>query len=405
MRKFADLRGGDDVVDGYRLPKDPIGAKKFAQPDQIPQSTFERGTTGEDETMFYPDGSKIPADRPYVYPDGSVIKPGDMVGGDDFANPRTQDQTRQQNGQGGPNAPIKENIPISKIMNDKYKLNMISLIAISALEAGDAQSRADVAQSILNRYSDLPNENNFAYYDYLNSRGKKNNLKYYGDPDRDLGITHIILNDAQYQPAYVDPTVSSGPGTATAPEWLNLLTDPDKYNAAIDAMTSYFRKRYGYKDPRATDRGLVEKMFLDTEQAITNPTLMSNSRRTVGRNTEFNATIGGVPAKDRAEAVSRGRAGIDNVFYAGFGSNRDEGPGLSGPAAFPTEMLYKELKKEENKKEVPKPVKKMNLLDRLMQMFTGGGQQQQQQSSTRIDTSNIANIKTIGEEPPQQPLS
>ena len=404
-RKFADLRGGDDVVDGYGNLKDPIVKPgEFVPPDQIPLSTFERGTTGEDETMFYPDGSKIPASRAYEFPDGTVIKPGDWVGGDpnDQGNPNGQGSP---NGQGGPNAPIKENIPISKIMNDKYKLNMISLIAISALEAGDAQSRADVAQSILNRYSDLPNENNFAYYDYLNSRGKKNNLDYYGDPDRDLGITNIILNDAQYQPAYVDPTVSSGPGTATAPEWLNLLSDPDKYNAAIDAMMSYFRKRYGYKDPRATDRGMVEKLFLDTEQAITNPTLMSNSRRTVGRNTEFNATIGGVPVKDRAESVSRGRAGIDNVFYGGFGSNRDEGPGLSGPARFPTEMLYKELKKEEKKKEVPKPVKRMNLLDRLMQMLTGGGQQKQQQSSNRIDTSNIANRKTIGVEPPQQPLS
>ena len=75
------------------------------------------------------------------------------------------------------------------------------LTAISALEGGDDQARADVAQSVYNRVADGT----------------------YG-----ANISEVLTADGQYQPAYTDPTASTGKGTKTAPEFKEIK---DKKNA------------------------------------------------------------------------------------------------------------------------------------------------------------------------------
>ena len=155
------------------------------------------------------------------------------------------------------------------------------LTAISALEAGDAQSRADVAQSIYNRLGD---------------DGK------YGN-----SISQIIKTDAQYQPAYVDPNVSTGPGTKVDAVW-KIVKNRE---SAITAMVSYWKKK-----GVVVTREEMGALWDSTAQAIQNQQLQIEAASHVGGHTEF---FSGHSYEEGDKY--RGRLGIDNTFFSRWGSN------------------------------------------------------------------------------------
>jgi hypothetical protein len=167
--------------------------------------------------------------------------------------------------------------------------DLAALVAISALESGSAQGRADVAQSIYNRL---------------------------GDPGKAYGksLFSIVTADAQYQPAYTNPNVSSGPGTKTSAEFLN-ITDR---SSAITAMMSYYRKRN-----KKVSRQQAAKDFDDTLAAISNKQRQESAAEMVGGRTEFLGA--GVPIHRLDQAEVRTRGGVfDNQFFEAYGTGGDE---------------------------------------------------------------------------------
>ena len=162
------------------------------------------------------------------------------------------------------------------VMNEKSK-DFNILTAISALEAGDDQSRADVAQSIYNRVADTGD---------------------YGDT-----VFEVITRDNQYQPAFEDPTSSDFQPTAKI--WKD-ITDKQ---SAIAAMLSYYEKRGQVKT-----KAEMLSLFEQTAAALKNKDLQIEARKHVGGRTEF---LGGQVSGD--DVVDRG--GIeDNAFFAEYGS-------------------------------------------------------------------------------------
>jgi len=163
-----------------------------------------------------------------------------------------------------------------------------ALTAVSALEAGDDQARADVAQSIYNRHAD----------GYVPGGS----------------IKDVVTADGQYQPAYIDPNVSKGPGTRVSDEFKNIT---DK-KSAIVAMQSYYWRRYNEK----VSKERMEDLYDRTARAIQDPELQENAARHVGGRTEF---LGG--KVEGSDVVDRG--GLeDNAFYQDYGSGKqlERGP-------------------------------------------------------------------------------
>ena len=167
--------------------------------------------------------------------------------------------------------------------------DLAALVAISALESGSAQGRADVAQSIYNRL---------------------------GDPGKAYGksLFSIVTANGQYQPAYINPNVSSGPGTKTSAEFLN-ITDR---SSAITAMMSYYRKRN-----KNVSRQQAAKDFDDTLAAISNKQRQESAAELVGGRTEFLGA--GVPIHRLDQAEVRTRGGVfDNQFFEAYGTGGDD---------------------------------------------------------------------------------
>lgn len=161
-----------------------------------------------------------------------------------------------------------------------------SLTAVSALEGGDSQSRADVAQSIYNRQADGT----------------------YGDSVKD-----VVTADGQYQPAYKDPKSSKGKGTETSEEFKN-IKDRD---SAVTAMMSYYEKR-----GEDVTKKQMEDLYDKTAADLQNPELQAEAAKHVGGRTEF---LGGKVEGD--DVVDRG--GIeDNAFFQEYGSGEqmERGP-------------------------------------------------------------------------------
>lgn len=160
------------------------------------------------------------------------------------------------------------------------------LTAISALEGGDDQARADVAQSVYNRVADGT----------------------YGG-----NISEVLMADGQYQPAYQDPNVSSGPGTKTASEFKKIK---DK-KSAVTAMVSYYEKR-----GQEVTRKQMEALYDKTAEALQNPELQQSAAEHVGGRTEF---LGG--KVEGSDVVDRGGM-EDNAFFAEYGSGEqlERGP-------------------------------------------------------------------------------
>ncbi len=160
-----------------------------------------------------------------------------------------------------------------------------ALVAISSLEAGNEQARVDVAQSIYNRFND-PNQ-------------------LYG-----TSIFDIITADGQYQPAFTDPTATSGEGTNTSDAWLNIK---DK-KTAINAMISYWSKKgvtYTYAE--------MEALFDSTALALQNQQLIESSRDHVGGRTEFLGSASTLHPLDKGEEAWRGSE-QDNRFFEAYGT-------------------------------------------------------------------------------------
>ena len=189
---------------------------------------------------------------------------------------------------------------------DSFSTSDQALIAaISALEGGNAQARADVAQSIYNRAAD-PN-------------------KRYGS-----SISEVITRDAQYQPAYIDPNASSGPGTKTADIWKN-VKDRD---SAIDAMMSYYKKR-----KQSPSRESVARLFDQTMAALGNRDMQIKAAEHVGGRTEFLGAGSTIDRRDRAEMRTRGTA-ADNQFFTAYGTGGDTNESIKrGPAAVPKDLF------------------------------------------------------------------
>lgn len=160
------------------------------------------------------------------------------------------------------------------------------LTAISALEGGDDQARADVAQSVYNRVADGT----------------------YG-----ANISEVLTADGQYQPAYTDPTASTGKGTKTAPEFKEIK---DK-KSAVTAMVSYYKKR-----GEEVTRKQMEALYDKTAAALQNPELQQSAADHVGGRTEF---LGG--KVEGSDVVDRGGM-EDNAFFQEYGSGKqmERGP-------------------------------------------------------------------------------
>ncbi len=155
-----------------------------------------------------------------------------------------------------------------------------ALTAVSALEGGDSQSRADVAQSIYNRQADGT----------------------YGGT-----VKEVVTADGQYQPAYKDPNVSSGPGTKTSEEFKN-ITDR---KSAVVAMMSYYERR-----GQDVTKKQMEDLYDKTAADLQNPELQSEAAKHVGGRTEF---LGG--KVEGSDVVDRGGY-QDNAFFAEYGSGK-----------------------------------------------------------------------------------
>ena len=156
-----------------------------------------------------------------------------------------------------------------------------ALTAVSALEGGDSQSRADVAQSIYNRHAD----------GYVPGGS----------------IKDVVTADGQYQPAYKDPNVSEGPGTQTSDEFKN-ITDR---KSAVVAMMSYYERR-----GQDVTQKQMEDLYDKTAADLQNPELQAEAAKHVGGRTEF---LGG--KVEGSDVVDRGGY-EDNAFFQEYGSGQ-----------------------------------------------------------------------------------
>ena len=163
---------------------------------------------------------------------------------------------------------------------DTESEDFAALTAVSALEGGDSQSRADVAQSIYNRQA----------------------AGTYGGSVKD-----VVTADGQYQPAYKDANVSKGPGTKTSKEFKN-ITDR---KSAVVAMMSYYERR-----GQDVTRKQMEELYDKTAADLQNPELQSEAAKHVGGRTEF---LGGKVKGD--DVVDRGGS-EDNAFFQEYGSGK-----------------------------------------------------------------------------------
>ncbi len=173
-----------------------------------------------------------------------------------------------------------KNKPTTAGSMDTESEDFAALTAVSALEGGDDQARADVAQSIYNRHADGT----------------------YGGT-----IKEVVTADGQYQPAYKDPTATKGEGTKTSEEFKNIK---DK-KTAVKAMMSYYERR----GQDVTEKQM-EDLYDRTAAALQNPELQESAAKHVGGRTEF---LGG--EVKGSDVVDRG--GIeDNAFFQEYGSGK-----------------------------------------------------------------------------------
>ena len=168
--------------------------------------------------------------------------------------------------------------PTTKGTMDTESEDFAALTAVSALEGGDDQARADVAQSIYNRQADGT----------------------YGG-----SVKEVVTSDGQYQPTFVDPKASKGEGTKTSEEFKNIK---DK-KTAVKAMMSYYERR----GQDVTEKQM-QQLYDKTAAALQNPEIQESAAKHVGGRTEF---LGGKVKGD--DVVDRGGT-EDNAFFQEYGS-------------------------------------------------------------------------------------
>ena len=178
-----------------------------------------------------------------------------------------------------------------------------TLATIAALESGSAQGQADVAQSVYNRLADGT----------------------YGD-----SITDVLTRDGQYQPAFIDPTASSGPGTKVADVFKN-ITDED---SAVKAIQYYYRGR-----GMSISEEAARKKFRDASRAISDPELQRKAAEHVGGRTEFLSS--GSDTSRESNVAFRGSSS-DNRYFSAYGSGNQ----MSRGAVPVPEGLFKKSSRE-----------------------------------------------------------
>ena len=168
--------------------------------------------------------------------------------------------------------------PTTEGAMDTESEDFAALTAVSALEGGDDQARADVAQSIYNRQADGT----------------------YGG-----SVKEVVTSDGQYQPTFVDPKASKGKGTKTSEEFKNIK---DK-KTAVKAMVSYYER----KGEKVTEKQM-QQLYDKTAASLQNPEMQESAAKHVGGRTEF---LGGKVKGD--DVVDRGGT-EDNAFFQEYGS-------------------------------------------------------------------------------------
>jgi len=186
------------------------------------------------------------------------------------------------------------------------------LTAISALEGGDPQARVDVAQSIYNRVNEVKKDiadgrATDAVYDYTRKSFETDKSGVFPEPT----ISDIILKNAQYQPAFIDPNISDtkDPRTNVSPEFLNV----SNRETAIKAMKSYYDKR-GDKRSMKDIEALYDQTALDLQDQKLN----KSAAAFVGGRTEFESGD-----SFKIGDQYRGERGVDNTFFMGYSKDED----------------------------------------------------------------------------------
>lgn len=169
-----------------------------------------------------------------------------------------------------------------------------TLAAIASVEDGNPQGHADVAQSIYNRVHDS----------VANGAG-------YGKT-----VWEVVTADAQYQPAYMDPTATGGAGAKTDPIWKSI----NSLDTAAAAVASYYSKR-----GQSTTPDQVKGQVQAAANHIKDSSKQASARQFVGSRTEFLASAPGEDVVQRPEG--------GNAFFWAYGSGKMKG---QGAAAIPT---------------------------------------------------------------------
>ncbi len=141
-----------------------------------------------------------------------------------------------------------------------------SLLSICALEAGNSQARCDVAQSIYNRLA---------------------------TPKKPYGSTikEIITAKNQYEPTFKNRN-----------DWYNIKDEKTAITAIMNA--------------KFVSKVKAKQMLSDTKSALTNATLVNNSKIFIGSRTEFLAYK---PTSNNAiGVVERKPSTVNNSFYWGY---------------------------------------------------------------------------------------
>ena len=186
------------------------------------------------------------------------------------------------------------------------------LTAISALEGGDPQARVDVAQSIYNRVNEVKKDISDgsatdAVYDYTRKSFETDKSGVFPEPT----ISDIILKNAQYQPAFIDPNISDtkDPRTNVSPEFLNV----SNRETAIKAMKSYYDKR---GDKRSMKQ--IEDLYDQTVIDLQDQKMNKSASAFVGGRTEFESGD-----SFKMGDQYRGEKDVDNTFFVGYSKDKD----------------------------------------------------------------------------------
>ena len=180
--------------------------------------------------------------------------------------------------------------------------------AVVSIESGSAQGQGDVAQSIYNRVASS------AYHNT---------------------IYDVLTVDNHYQPAFVNPNVSSGRGAKVAPVW----------KAVKDEATAIKAIKYYYKEKgRLISDADARDQLRETIRNIQDPQIIANAASHVGDRTDFRGA--NVLEYNPANLTTRG----------GPNDNRFGGGTQNGTAAQVPSTLTSVITTDDDRDIVPPPL-------------------------------------------------